>query len=395
MECTQYAHVTPIDQVPIWLLPIVEAARALRANPQAPALYTRLRTLQIRFDMSCSPAILYLFCLPRLRLLHVDGLAQESTEVEPQLWPVSNVASDLEELQLTHVEAPGLFIAHMIRSCKALSVFKCHRVEESKWPDAHMPIKTADESRAWCAEIMSAVEQHSSSLTTLELEPHDTFLRHDEHYRYAPLDSFKKLDALDALIAPFMLLMGTPSSTTIAECTQTSYLRMLDVLPPNLVYLCLSLSPWTAPGAVNETILDLKSRPTIKLYCESLLQYVHLVYDHMKWNAPLPLQFWKMKDDFAFFCGISFDYLIHDAIDFDHVDDVFDEQQLNTLAKELARHGPMGIEMATHFSGCAQEMKAKVMDCLGLDSDWLLTEEGQSIMFVELNALDEEWRSEC
>jgi hypothetical protein len=369
MQCRQGANFTPNDQVPIWLLPIVEGGRAWRIKPKAQGMYGRLQTLRVRLPTSCSSDLAYLFCLPRLRRLQLDGLSLEHWEnAKPLPWPIPVATSDLRQLKLNFVEAPAYMIAHMVRSCKALTEFRCERIGRSTWDGVHVPIQTANESRAWCHEVLLAIEEHSASLKFLELEPHDTFLCHDEQYHYAPLDSFRKLYALAILSVPFMLLMGRPSLTALANCTQTLYPRMCDVLPTKLRRLFLNMSPWTAPGTDDDTILDLMPVVHKDDFRVNLsLQYVNIAYDYMKWDAPLPLHFWTIKSFFRKY-HVHFDYLIREDYNFDYdYDDssTSDERQIDIVARELARHGTKGIEVARHFDSRAIELMTKVRVLLG------------------------------
>jgi hypothetical protein len=74
VDCYRKAPFTPSHQAPIWLLPIIEAGKLWRTNPEAPNFYWRLQTIDVELRNSCSSDLAHLFCLPRLRRLIMAGV---------------------------------------------------------------------------------------------------------------------------------------------------------------------------------------------------------------------------------------------------------------------------------------------------------------------------------
>jgi hypothetical protein len=381
MEEDHNTKVGPNQLVPIWLVPIVEAARSLTSNPNAQIPYARLRTLKINMQRYCSPDIAYLFDLPALRRLHMDGIALQPislSKAEPLPWPVATATSGVRELELTNVETPAHIVTHMLNSCKALLEFKCRRVWKSTWEDHHMVVQTSKDCRAWCVDVCAAIERHSPSLEVLELEPMDSFLRHDHEFQYEPLDLFVRLEVLEELTVPWMLLMGRPSAKKLRKVKYPweGYPRMLDVLPPNLKKVSLTLTPWTAPKVTEASFTDAGLSGD-----QCLLKFIYITYDTMDWEKPLPLPFFEIQDTLQH-RGVAFDYVLRDVFGDNQEDGGLLEGELETVAEELALYGAKGVEMARHFSQAPHDLPRRVeefLDSDGSNSDETLGGSGDEV----------------
>lgn len=388
MKVWHESELTPNDQLPVWLRPIADAGRAFFHRPHDHYSFGRLRTLNIQGQSLCSPDLAYLFCLPRLDRLQLSGVVQEIPlgESKPFPWPVKHGSSSLRELKVTEIEAPAEIIAHMIRSCKALSLFRCRRSDDVRLLEEEMLINNTNDSRAWCAEILAAVNQHKSSLKFLELQSiEEEMMTLDMFFEYEPLDLFRELQALEVLIIPYMLLMGRPSNTTIAASTTPPYIPMRAVLPRSLARLTLLMHPWTAPLVTEEAILScipLDNGDT-KPLGNSSIQEVKIMYDRGFEYSTLPLNFWQIKHDLRQ-RGIRCDYQMRFAIAYAEVcDGSFDEEQLDVVAQELSTYGLKGLEMAQHFGDASEDLETRLYKLLGLDEDKLLTKEEREIMFLD------------
>jgi hypothetical protein len=161
------------DRAPIWLMPIVDAERMLKAAPEAPAMYSRLRDLRISgwyTGIRYTSDLVHLFCLPQLRILHIHDLQLEPSSADGQLpWSAVRPTSNIRQLALRRVDPPAYIIVRMLSSCKALSKFSCARngFNES------VHIITVEGERIWGVEILRAVEKHSASLRYLQFLPDD------------------------------------------------------------------------------------------------------------------------------------------------------------------------------------------------------------------------------
>lgn len=234
-----------------------------------------------------------------------------------------------------------------------------------------MVISTSKHCREWCVEVCAAIERHSESLKILELEPKDSFLRHDHDFQYEALDLFVKLHALEELELPWMLLMGRPSARKLRKVKfpWKGYPRMLDLLPPDLKKLFLTLTPWTAPKATEASFTDLV--PTNITANQPLLQSIYVTYDTMDWDKPLPLPFFDIQDTLQH-RGIAFDYVLHDVFGDDNENDNGGllEGELETVAEQLAQqYGVKGVEMARHFSQAPSDLPRRVEEWLEEDGD--------------------------
>lgn len=150
MKVFHAKSLTPKEKVPVWLRPIVNAGKAYLYRPLGHYAFGRLRTLNIRGQSLCSPDLAYLFCLPRLHRLHISDVIMNTWDSTKRFrWPVNYASSDLQELKVTEVEAPAEIIAHMVRTCKALSLFRCRRVDDHTMIQGDMLLQNTDESRKW------------------------------------------------------------------------------------------------------------------------------------------------------------------------------------------------------------------------------------------------------
>jgi hypothetical protein len=373
----------------IWLWPIVEAGRRISNDPSEHHDFTRLHAINIIGQSLSSPDLAYLFCLPRLRRLQINSVVTDSLkEAAPVPWPVIYARSNLRELALTDVEAPAIVIAHMVRSCKALQVFTCRRPIRGDWFDDDMPT----ELRAWCLEILLALEEHTESLEILELQPRDEpLLQHELSYCYQPLDGFRKLNALQVLVVPIHLLIGRPPRTTETKSTQPITPLMRHVIPPNLTHLSLSMRPSTSPAASANTILDCMPANDANEEEREILRNVQLRYEQMLLDFPLSLNFWEIERSFRQ-RGVDFVYVIIDAIDFDYGEDDWNEEQLDAAAHRLSAYGVKGLEMAGHFAGFEEPLVKRISKILGFEEDKVPTyEESEMMILYDEDVAAERW----
>lgn len=298
-------------RVPLWMRPLVEAGRKLPLlnNPKEKTMYGQLHTLELTVHEICSYDLAYLLCLPSLRRLQLDGLsyhAIESMDGNDLNWPIPVASSGLHTLRLGDIDAPAEVIKRFISSCKALTEFVCHCAYESE-------VYTC--TRAWCAEILSALEQHSASLTLLSLDPEDQFTTDHRNHHFERLEGFNRFSSLKVLNVPWMLLMGRPPAHSVIKGTYRNYPHMRHLLPPNLEGLKLQMSPQTAPGVNEETLLSCLPQITESPDMEISLEAVSIDYYSISWLNPLPFSFWDIKDKFLDY-GVEFHYDISGGMEY-------------------------------------------------------------------------------
>jgi hypothetical protein len=395
MDAFHYGGHRAKKQSSIWLRPIVEAGRRISNDPSGHHDFTRLRTINIRGQTLRSPELAYLFYLPRLRRLQIHNLVADSPrEAAPFQWPVTYAQSNLRELTLTYVEASATVITHMVRSCKALLAFTCRRWSRGDWTDKGMPTKPSSDIRAWSLEILSALEEHTASLDILELQSSDeALLRHELSYCYHPLDGFRRLIALQVLVAPIHLLIGRPSETTKTKSTQPIAPLMRHVIPPNLTRLSLSMHPWTSPAASADTILDCMPANDAdeEQRKKCLIRNVQLRYEPKLLEIPLSLNFWEIERSFRQ-RGVDFEYVISNAIDFNYGQDEWDEEQLDAVARYLSTYGVKGIEIAGHFAGFEELLVKRIRKILGHGENKVPTyEESDMMVLYDEDSAAEQW----
>ncbi|KAH7361221.1 hypothetical protein BKA66DRAFT_212072 [Pyrenochaeta sp. MPI-SDFR-AT-0127] len=384
MEVYYLASEPHPQRVPLWLRPLVEAGRKLPLvnNPREKTMYGMLHSLTLRVHETCSYELAYLLCLPSLRRLQLDGLlyqARQGEDGQSFKSPIPIASSGVHTLKLHDIDAPSEVITWFISGCKALTEFKCQRENDS---EAYAC------TQAWCANILSALEQHSASLTSLMLEPGDEFLKLRPDYRYARLEGFERLSSLKLLVVPWMLLMGRPPASSVINGTYKSYPRMRHLLPPNLEELSLSMSPWTAPGVSEEILLSSLPRKPYETDMKTSLQNFNIRYYSLIWGTSLPCNFWNVKHAYRR-SGVAFSYTIFGASRYDVDDIVPSNWDFISMADELATHGPKAMEMAWHFGTIGEELVGKVAERLGLELSWLESEEGRRIMFLDDGEQDE------
>jgi hypothetical protein len=322
-------------------------------------MYSQLRELRINVDSCCSPDLANLFCLPRLRLLRISKVIHSPSQaVATSAWPEFRAASNLQELELFDVGVPAHMIVHMLEFCRALSVFKCQQL-----PGYDLDGATTEESRGWCVDILRAVEKHAASLTFLRFDPNDKHLAEYEDDAYAPVDSFRKLEALEMLDVPFKLLAGKPCQSDIVNGTQLWYPDIRKVLPTELERLWLSMCWRTATGESIETLremllVDVRDKQTNNNKLNT--PGVHINFDLTVWNVQFPLKLWDIEQLFKQY-GVGFEYRIWNA---NNIDDGR-EEELDTVARDLWEHGLKGVEMAQHFINAEKEL-AEAMQRLDL-----------------------------
>jgi hypothetical protein len=126
----------PHTQTPIWLVPILNAGQELGTNLQAPIMYSLLQDIRIKLNVRYSPELAYLFCLPRLRVLHLEQIIYDpSRDDEVPRWPIADSTSNLRELRLYSIELPAYIVSGMLGSCKALQDFTCEALEAFTYRD--------------------------------------------------------------------------------------------------------------------------------------------------------------------------------------------------------------------------------------------------------------------
>jgi hypothetical protein len=372
MESYSERDCRPNDQVPFWLLPIVDAGRGTFNNPSGCHAFERIHTLSINMESHCSTDLAYLFCLPRIRRLRLQALGNSPWENTKRFeWPVLNATSGLLELKLEGVDVAAEVVVHMLHSCEALLQFECHRDD---------PSDNINDSRAWCAEVLAAVRRHQASLKHLELQPNDedVILQH-MFFDYEPLEVFRELQNLEVLAIPFLLLMGRPPHGA-------SYPQMRDVLPLNLTTLRLGMHPYCSDDADAETILSCVPADTDRAF-DSSLSIVELHYDGMYgWYVTLPMDFWEIKNGLLQH-SISFEYTLRNAVEFDCFNSGFIKENIEEVAQDLAAYGMKGVEMATHirqdhYDNTIDQLVDEIYSILNLDQDTKLTQKERKILFL-------------
>jgi hypothetical protein len=375
MKSYSESDCTSNDQVPFWLLPIVDAGRGIFHNPNGCHAFERLHTLSINMQSHCSTDLAYLFCLPRLRRLRLQALGESPWKNTVRFeWPVLKATSGLLELNLEGVDVAAEVVVHMLHSCEALLQFECHRDDPSD------TINHIDDSRAWCAKVLAAVRRHQASLKHLELRPYAEYMISENMFSdYEPLEDFREFWNLEVLAIPFLLLMGRPSHGA-------SYPQMRDVLPPNLTTLRLGMHPEHSYGADAETILSCVRADTDPAF-DSSLSVVELRYDGMYgWYTTLPMDFWEIKNVLLQH-GISFEYTLCNAVEYDCRNFAFVKEHIEEVAQGLSAYGMKGVEMAAHFCLDDEErpidqLVEGVFSILNLDKDKPLTQKERNVLFL-------------
>jgi hypothetical protein len=386
VNCHGKGRFTPSYRAPIWLLPMIGAGKVWRTIPKAPNIYERLQTIDVDLQSSCSSDLAYLFCLPKLQRLSMDGLVHKPTEkpeMQLQPWPVPDKISSLRELKLTSVQAPAHIIAHMVRSCKSLVKLTCQCAMPAYTDGTLQPAMSPGERcRIWSVEILSSLEQPRESLEYLKFVA--SSFNHEDQIDFAPVYNFRNFHALATLNVPFTLLMGW-----WADGSRESYPRMSSTLPPNLEKLFIILNPFAADGADETTFLGaLPPHSDRQSRSGRTLQYLHVTCEPFHWrHQPAPLYLHYLTADFQK-CktGFEFDYVICEDFKMsdgeDNPDGRVDEERMDMVAEELASYGFAGVEMAQHFDHQQDELTAAVLNVLQLEGSWILATEGEDITSV-------------
>jgi hypothetical protein len=72
------------------------------------------------------------------------------------------------------------------------------------------------------------------------------------------------------------------------------------------------------------------------------------------------------------------------------------EQRFKRFAEKLATaYGPKAIEMALHLETASPTLPRMIMDALGLQRDWLMTDQADTVLFgqeVDYDAVDERFQ---
>ncbi|CAN9431331.1 unnamed protein product [Alternaria alternata] len=291
--------ISSIDQryeLPVWLIPIIQVARKTPLNGMDHSFYRNLQTLDIEMQFSFDTSLAYLFLLPTLQTLRLSWMVSQIPFEDEANWPVKSRSSSVASLILDQAEISGTLIRLLITSCRELSCFKYSNgsVEE-------MPLSCS-------AEIMSGLAQQQDTLRTLYLEPHQRGEYDYEGMTLTRIDGFHKLYALERLYTPFWALLGKPQSTYTGE-ESWQYPQMRNVLPPRLQELSLYILPVMLSQEYNDGYLSLFSSALPSDTKDLYLKWVHVECENVLECAPLPFDFWDIKNVFLE-QGVDFDYII-------------------------------------------------------------------------------------
>jgi hypothetical protein len=247
--------------------------------------------------------VLRVFLLPSLDTVFLlNCTAVPSSENESSMWLLTQGCSDVATIHLTSSIISSSVLARMIRACEALKSF-CY-------VDSDIP--ETSEAVEWYEELIEAMTTHQDTLEQLMLEAWEDSDSQWSH-RYTCLKVLAGMKALQSLYIDYTILRGKPSgeyeienSVRVPEATWPGYTHALqDILPPNLLKLCLKYDRLALTLDVDYTAQLLHLLASVRSQFP-LLDCMEARYVHCQSAGEFPLQLHVIKDE-AREAGLNFD----------------------------------------------------------------------------------------
>lgn len=286
------------DQPPFWLSPIVSAAEGVQANPQYNGWFQKLHTLSICMCGQCGTWLVPLLSLPCLKTLSLGcwGIQPYADWEASLVWPEPTASSSVRDLKIWNASVPADVIVRIADYCKALESFKCYRAWDRR--------NGADvRGRQWGVEILTGLQRHSQTLTSLALDPSDR--DHPAHLNkeYARLQGFEAMVALRSLVVPWHVLMGSPASVNDGQGNwepvgNFRYPNMRSILPKNLRHLKTDKTERSSPGCAGIEQAWSSLLPSPDTERDVLLRSIEFDCSGVHYNKPLPMNLWGVQNAF-------------------------------------------------------------------------------------------------
>lgn len=287
------------DEPPVWMLPIILAAQSQLTAPRYSGWFRKLHTLRFDLDGQCGTWLIQLLALPCL-----DSLSVGSWGIEPYadweaslVWPEPIATSSVHYLSFWNVSVPADVIVRIMDHCKALKSFSCRRA----WDIYH---GAAMRRKQWCVDILAGLQRHRETITSLVLDPGNGLNALHLGSETARIDSFQTMTALASLDVPWHVIMGSPAGIKNSQGSWKSvgdwrYPALRDILPKNLRHLKIVSAQYGTPDCTGVEEALYSAIPASDAESDVFLSDgVELVNHCLRYDEPLPMNYWRIKNTF-------------------------------------------------------------------------------------------------
>ncbi|KAF2994962.1 hypothetical protein E8E13_002945 [Curvularia kusanoi] len=374
-----------VDQPPVWILPIILATQSVDTNPRYHGWFEKLHTLKFSMNGQCGTWLVHILSLPCLETLRVGSWGiQPYADWEASLvWPEPTATSRVSDLSFWYASVPADIIVRIMDYCIALKSFSCDRAyNRDRRVDMH--------GQQWSTEVLAGLQRHRQTLTSLYLRPAGKISVLGFEPESARVEGFQTLVALESLTVDWYILMGSQAGSFNSDWNSGwepvgdwTYPELREVLPKNLRHLSIDKTRSSTPGCmgIEQALCAAVARRDSNAEENDvfLSAGVHFVYYYVHPHKALPMNLWRVKDVYEK-AGYRFEYKLRlDPLQFimDSTEGV--QSSIAKFGKTLADEGPAGVHMAL-CSDCPG-LAGKVMKLLGLQKEWLDTEEAKEVLF--------------
>jgi len=269
-------------------LPILHGVQVLLRSPAKIASYHKLHTLRVDLGGTFTFDIERVFALPALRTLSLIKLGYTCIFDEPRAFaakaPIAAISS-VTTLQFFDCVLPCAMVYRFIQCCKALASFSWF---DDVW---------RGQDDILCGRVMSALEPHRNTLTSLCLRPCGLNFADQGHRPNILVQGFESFKQLECLRVPFMLmgwlgeLYAGNSANTPVDCEQ--FQPLLSLLPPRLRNLTLDIDGENSPNGIEEYLITAVAAP---LNGKTSLQSLAIPCHGLLWTGTTPMNFCKVAE---------------------------------------------------------------------------------------------------